>query len=61
MFSRTTAAITDDPFSTYRYYGGEDTPMQLLVEKGSGMPFAAFVDREVLQPLSTTYVIKIGA
>ena len=40
-----------DPGSGYRYSGGGYTVAQLAVERATGAPFAAWMRRELLQPL----------
>lgn len=52
--SGTAVAITAEPGSAHRYSGGGYTLLQLLVEEVSGMPFAAFMEQEVLGPLGMT-------
>jgi CubicO group peptidase (beta-lactamase class C family) len=46
--------IMQEPGSGYRYSGGGYTVLQLVIEEVTGEPFAAYMQREVLDPLGMT-------
>jgi CubicO group peptidase (beta-lactamase class C family) len=48
------ATLVQEPGSGYRYSGAGYGVLQLLVEDVTGEPFAAFVQREVTEPLAAT-------
>ncbi|HWR60287.1 MAG TPA: serine hydrolase domain-containing protein [Clostridia bacterium] len=43
--------IINEPGSIFQYSGGGYTLLQLVIEEVSGMPFAQYMDQEILKPL----------